>query len=160
MSVDLNPINNLLGPHVIFTGANVHIRSGSGLTYGDIGGGPLVNGLGNLIIGYNEGSDDRAGQHNLVIGAEHSYGSSGGLVAGFDNDIRELGATVTGGTTNVAKGLNANISGGQDNTASGENSSISGGLDNSVGDDGLNASILGGGNQFTDTNEGTIPALP
>ncbi len=40
-------INGLNGPHVIFAGVNVHIQSGGGATDG-----PL-NGLGNLIVGYN-----------------------------------------------------------------------------------------------------------
>lgn len=43
-------VNGLRGPHVMFEGVNVHIRSGSGST--SDGGSPV--GLGNLIIGYNE----------------------------------------------------------------------------------------------------------
>jgi hypothetical protein len=66
------------GNDVIFEGCNVHIRSGAGYT------GAPVNGLGNLVVGYNEAfpDDDRTGSHNLVVGAFHSYSSSGGLVAG------------------------------------------------------------------------------
>src|SRR5439155_21408048 len=29
---DVNPINGVSGPHIIFSGANVHVRSGSGST--------------------------------------------------------------------------------------------------------------------------------
>src|SRR5262245_1952256 len=77
------PLNKLGGPHLIVTGANVHIRSGSGAT--DDGGTPT--GLGNLIVGYNEviflvGTGDRNGAHNLVVGPEHRYTSTGGFVAG------------------------------------------------------------------------------
>src|SRR2546430_1871826 len=48
VSVDPHPINGVAGPHVIFTGVNVHIRSGSGATEDD------TTNLGNLIVGYNE----------------------------------------------------------------------------------------------------------
>ena len=43
------------------------------------------NGLGNLVIGYNElrgAGDDRSGSHNLVIGSRNNYSSHGGLVGG------------------------------------------------------------------------------
>ena len=88
VSVDPNPETGVAGPHITFTGANVHIVSGSGAT--DDGGTPL--GLGNLIIGYDEdpgpGSPlnpgDRGGSHNLVIGRFHRFTQAafGGLVAG------------------------------------------------------------------------------
>ena len=49
---------------ILFTGANLYVQSGSGATDG------AVNGLGNLIVGYNEASDEtRVGSHNLVLGA-------------------------------------------------------------------------------------------
>jgi hypothetical protein len=54
VTVENGPINSLAGPHLIFTGANVHIRSGSGETDdGDERDLPPT-GLGNLIVGYNE----------------------------------------------------------------------------------------------------------
>src|SRR5687767_725294 len=55
-----------VGDDVFFEGCNVHIRSGSGATNA------AVNGLGNLIIGYNEDTispfppAQRTGSHNLV----------------------------------------------------------------------------------------------
>ena len=48
--VEYDSINGLAGPHVIFEGANFHVRSGYGAT-NDWGS---LSGLGNLIIGYNE----------------------------------------------------------------------------------------------------------
>lgn len=39
-------LNGLVGPHIIFTGANLHIRSGSGKTLDGTN-------LGNLIVGYD-----------------------------------------------------------------------------------------------------------
>jgi hypothetical protein len=50
VSVDPNPAIGVIGPNIIFSGVNIHIRSGSGST--DDGGNP--RGLGNLIIGYDE----------------------------------------------------------------------------------------------------------
>ena len=50
VTVDPNPSIGVIGPNIIFCGANIHIRSGSGST--DDGGTP--RGLGNLIIGYDE----------------------------------------------------------------------------------------------------------
>jgi len=65
---------------VILIGAVVSTKvsaspSGSGATEG------MINGLGNLIVGYNEdvGSNaTRTGSHNLVVGIEHSYSSYAG----------------------------------------------------------------------------------
>jgi hypothetical protein len=50
VSVDPNTENNVVGPNIVFKGANVHIESGSGATDDN---GTLLN-LGNLFIGYNE----------------------------------------------------------------------------------------------------------
>ena len=107
---------------VIFTGCNVHVQNGQGGT-------DISNGVGNLIIGYNEtgGSLARRGSHNVVIGPEHSYSGYGGLVAGFDNTVSGAFASVSGGNGNTASGFAASISGGWDNEASGESASVSGG---------------------------------
>ncbi len=112
LNLDTSVINGLTGPHLIFEGVNVHIRSGSGTT--DDGG--ALTGLGNLIIGYNEeplgfAAGERAGSHNLSIGTGHRYLNFGGLVAGRRN-------TVSGGLNNTASGNNASVSGGSGNTAS------------------------------------------
>jgi TolA-binding protein len=48
--VDPHPEIGVAGPNIIFSGANIHIESGSGAT--DDHGNPT--GLGNLIIGYDE----------------------------------------------------------------------------------------------------------
>ena len=51
-----------------------------------------VNGLGNVVIGYNElrgAGDDRSGSHNLVFGSRNNYSSYGGLrrrAAGGNHD--------------------------------------------------------------------------
>jgi hypothetical protein len=127
------------GDNVVFDKCNVYIRNGSGRTDG------AVNGLGNLIIGYNETTGDnlrRTGSHNLVIGPEHAYSSFGGLVAGRENTISAPHASVTGGRLNTASGLGASVSGGSVNTASKDFASVSGGKNNEA--KGLNASVSGG----------------
>jgi|KBSSwiStaDraftv2_1062776.scaffolds.fasta_scaffold842272_1 hypothetical protein len=117
------------GDEVFFTGCNVHIVSGSGATE------EAVNGLGNLIIGYNEDAPAvlsfappsiRGGSHNLVIGPGHSYPSYGGLVAGRVNSVTGPNATVSGGVSNTASGHWSSVSGGEQNNASGTYSTVSG----------------------------------
>ena len=127
------------GDNVVFDKCNIYIRSGSGKTDGE------VNGLGNLIIGYNETTSEnikRTGSHNLVIGPEHAYTSFGGVVAGRENTISAPYASVTGGRLNTASGLGASVSGGSVNTASKDFASVSGGKSNEA--KGLNASVSGG----------------
>jgi hypothetical protein len=146
VSVDPNGELDLAGPQIVFTGANIHIVSGQGSTYDG-------SGLGNLIIGYNEfpndggptGPHQRFGAHNLVIGPGHRYTGDGGLVAGQLNTISGEGATVTGGSGNVASGNLASVSGGAENVASGANASISGGGNNIASD----LSSVSGGNNNT-----------
>jgi hypothetical protein len=135
VSVDTTTINGLNGPHILFTGANVHIRSGSGAT----DDGSSLTGLGNLVIGYDESpgilsSGDRGGSHNLIIGPANKYLSYGGLVAGDHNSISGPSASVSGGYFNVASGQYASISGGSNNAGSGTFSSVSGGFDNTASD--------------------------
>src|SRR5215470_754808 len=84
------------GPNeVVITGANLRIVNGLGET-------ETTNGLGNLIVGYNElrkedpichsstdpaCRDTRTGSHNVVVGLEQNFSSFGGLVVGRFNEI-------------------------------------------------------------------------
>lgn len=131
---------------LIFRGCNVVVQNGTGSTI-------TQNGYGNLIIGYNEyitynpqdGTNNRNGSHNLIIGPEHSYTSVGGFVAGHGNLLlaphssilggnknRTTGpfTTVAGGSMNDSSNNNASISGGYFNQASGSHSVVSGGVGN------------------------------
>ena len=152
------------GNQIYVTGANLHLRSGSGATAG------VVNGLGNLIVGYDETrtkascslgayyanqtvceNDDgqwwvseKSGSHNLVVGSEHNYSSFGGLVVGSSNTISSEFASVSGGQGNTASGQKASVSGGVFNTAGGVLASVSGGLSNNAS--GWKASVSGGFN--------------
>ena len=124
-----------VGTDVFFEGCNVHILSGSGSTSGFTAGANTVNGLGNLIVGYNEniGFSARTGSHNIVVGPFHAYSSYGGLVAGIDNTISGPFASVSGGQSNTASGaFPSSVSGGRNNEASGFYSSVSGGASRSA----------------------------
>jgi hypothetical protein len=151
VSVDPNPEIGVIGPNITFTGANIHIVSGSGATNDN--GNPT--GLGNLIIGYDEkpptndgfppfSPGDRGGSHNLVTGVGNRFtrAAFGGLVAGEANTISNQATSVSGGVSNAATGLDASVSGGQFNIASGDRSSVSGGHSNTASGD--VASVSGG----------------
>jgi len=137
------------GDEVYFTGCNVHVRNGMG------GTGAGLNGLGNLIVGYNEDAtllpfvpqlepSIRTGSHNIVIGAGHSYTDRGGLVVGVANKITARYATVTGGLRNTASGAYSSVNGGRENTASGDFSSVTAGHQNTASGPNPYASVSGG----------------
>jgi hypothetical protein len=117
------------GYDVYLTGANLHLENGLGSTR-------TKNGLGNLIVGYNEleglTAADRAGSHNLVVGPGHGYVSYGGLIAGCWNYVSGPSTSISGGFWNTASGEWSSVSGGEHNTASGERSSVSGGQYNTA----------------------------
>ena len=160
VSVDPNPEIGVIGPNIIFKGANIHIVSGSGATNDNFN----FTGLGNLIIGYDEdptgipgipdfghpppgpplGTGDRGGSHNLVIGRWNRFTQAafGGFVGGELNVITNEGASVVSGSENTASGLVANVSGVQFNHASGALTNVSGGEDNSAS--GFASSVTGG----------------
>ena len=146
------------------SGLNVRLDNGAGTTYG------ASNGLGNLILGYNESEgghrdaegnfvdgEVRVGSHNLVVGAGHTYGSNGSLLGGYNNSLFGQGSAILSGQASLATGTwsailggldnratatNTCISGGHSNTASGDRASVSGGLLNISS--GIATSILGG----------------
>ena len=108
------------------SGVNLQIVNGTGTTEGQ-------NGVGNLIVGYNElriGPDtenDRTGSHNVVVGIMNNYQNTGGLIAGALNTISGKWSTVTAGSYNTASGNSSSISGGGYNSATGSVSSVAGG---------------------------------
>ena len=141
---------------VVITGANLRIVNGLGSTScTDAQFNPIPNcpnGLGNLIVGYNEprppadvsifGPDDRTGSHNVVVGQENNFSSFGGLVIGVVNGISGQFSSVSGGIGNIASGSWSSVSGGDLNKASGIFSSVGGGLDNRASGNG--AAVCGG----------------
>ncbi len=131
ISIDMNPINGLPGPHIIIEGANLHIRSGSGAT-DDFG--RVLYGLGNVVVGYNEYDPTqlraRNGSHNLIVGSGHGFSSFAGLLAGYANEVNAPSSSVSGGSGNAANGWASSISGGLRNLADGDSSSVTGGTGN------------------------------
>ena len=86
-----------VGNDIFITGANLHIVNGTGDT-------ETTNGLGNLIVEYNEGRpipffppDDRTGSHMVVVGKWHNYSSYGGIVVGQLNATSNRYSSVSGG---------------------------------------------------------------
>ena len=137
-----------------FTGVNVQIVNGLGAIHPDEDKKRPTNGLGNLVVGYNEFSSfqDRTGSHNVVVGILHRYPSYGGLVVGFNNTISGPYASVSGGSFNTASRFYSTVSGGIANTACGVNSSVSGGSINTAS--GRNSSVTGGqGNVATEEGQ-------
>jgi hypothetical protein len=125
---------------VVITGANLRIVNGLGSTN-------TTNGLGNLIVGYNEPRqfdlpDIRTGSHNVVVGREHNFSRFGGLVVGLHSEISGDYASVSGGTFNTASGSGSSVSGGLGTTASGDFASVSGGT--AIRASGDYASVSGG----------------
>jgi hypothetical protein len=139
------------GNDVFITGANLHLVNGLGSTACGDPADPIPgcpNGLGNLIVGYNEPRREsdfeniRTGSHNVVVGRSHNFSRFGGLVVGDFNTISGDFASVSGGLENTASFLFSSVSGGQQNTASGERSWVSGGFGNTAS--GAFASVSGG----------------
>ena len=111
-----------------------------------------VNGVGNLIVGYNEmgnpSGDLRTGSHNIIVGRGQSHQSFGGWLSGRDNSIAAPFASVSGGARNLVSGDSASVSGGYRGVASSAFSAVSGGRYNIAS--GTYASVSGGAlNQAT-----------
>lgn len=138
---------------IILQGCNLEINNGTGKT-------DKVNGLGNLVIGYDkapttpEVPKKKTGSHNLVVGDEHAYSSYGGIVAGTQNQISAPGASVIGGRLNQATAPYASVTGGQYGVASGGASSVTGGWNNQARAN--FCTVAGGGNNVA-TEPGDDP---
>lgn len=135
------------GSKATLSGINLQIVNGLGST-------DTINGLGNLIIGYDEVQSSfylqrcsygtysdptscvnaghtwslshKSGSHYLVLGSENNYLQYGGLVAGFQNFVTNRYSSVTGGNGNTANGSESSVSGGRQNTASAYGSTVLG----------------------------------
>jgi len=148
-------------PTVLLNGVNLQVVNGTGATQS-------INGLGNLILGYNRprstepvcslgyfngqaectarggvwARNHKSGSHNLVGGDFNGYSSWGGVVFGLENAVTGPYATVLGGAGNRALGDLSAVGGGSLNTASGMYASVNGGLSNNA--TGAFASVSGG----------------
>lgn len=161
--VDVDDTTDPAKPVVRVTAANLQIVNGAGTTDA------IPNGVGNLLVGYDEARTTgamvcsfgafanepscvvnggvwslvhKSGSHNVVIGQDHNYSQTAGLVAGLQNTVNAAYASVSGGYDNTASGLRSSVSGGQTNTASATYSRVSGGFRNTAS--GLYSSVSGG----------------
>lgn len=122
--------------------ANLQVVNGTGST-------TVTNGLGNLIVGYNEVSSvcSRDGSHNVVVGVDLDYTAIGGIVQGQSNALQSsFGAilagdnsqidnngmfgAIVGGNNNLVSNDHAAIIGGQLNLTTGQGSVVTGGENN------------------------------
>ena len=132
------------GNEIFMDGVNLNIRNGLGATNGNPENSAssfldhtTVNGLGNLVVGYNEEiqpyngdgtpESNKSGSHNIVVGYGNNYSSFGGIVMGQNNIISNSYSSVTGGQRNIASNIFSSVSGGDLNIASGAYSSVTGG---------------------------------
>ena len=161
MSIEYLPVDEdgNTAKTIRFSGVNVQVVNGTNSTDGD------VNGLGNLIVGYQElrGADDddetddtndRSGSHNLVVGKQNNYSIWGGLVVGDRNTVSGYLSTVGSGTRNTASGWLSTVSGGGDNVASGNWSTVSGGGANTASGDW--STVSGGGSNTASGDSSTV----
>lgn len=151
---------------IVFTGANLYVQNGLGATNGNPDDpkhddAAVVNGLGNLIVGYDEDAgpwdypdSEKTGSHNLIVGRFHSYTSVGGLVGGSRNYLVGPFAGILGGRVNTASGGQSTVSGGSQNTASGDDSSVAGGeFSAAVADESM---VVGGTNNMALAEASTV----
>jgi hypothetical protein len=113
-------------PTVKISGANLQVVNGAGKTDA------AVNGVGNVIIGYDESPGHQTGSHNLVLGYHQSYTSWGGVLGGVDNSLGGA-ASVVFGSHNDAAGTATSVTGGEYNLADDFYAAITGGCDNLAG---------------------------
>ncbi|HUB10061.1 MAG TPA: hypothetical protein VMB50_23860 [Myxococcales bacterium] len=125
-------------PTIQFSGANVQVLSGAGNQ-------GILNGVGNLVVGYNSPAGTQTGSNNIVVGSGQSYTSFGALLAGNFNTASSQ-ENVVFGAKNIASGKYAAVTGGEQNTASGQESLVAGGISNEATTN--QATVAGGvGNQ-------------
>jgi hypothetical protein len=165
-------ISNPSKPVVRIVGANLQVVNGLGDT-------ETKNGVGNLIVGYDEAADpffredfcsdgewedeftclsanetwgdnQKSGSHYIVGGSGNGYTQFGGLVVGSDNISNRNFSSVSGGALNAASGLWSSVSGGYGNEAAGWWSSVSGGYGNTASS--FYSSVSGG---FNNTASGS-----
>lgn len=83
---------------VLFSGVNVQVVNGTGLT-------ESANGQGNLVLGYNSAGPaftDRIGSHNLILGDEQNYPHTGQVVTATIASAADLDISAGGDITSSA----------------------------------------------------------
>jgi len=153
-------------PIVLLAGANLQVVDGGGA------GSTEPNGLGNVIIGYDQpfvpregdvevcslgdfrtqeeceaagrvwAMQHKSGSHNLVIGDGHRYSWMYGVVAGSNDTINNDSSSAIGARYGIAEGRRAVIMGGSSHVAGGNNAAVLGGWGNQA--TGIASMISGG----------------
>lgn len=145
---DKTQFMSVMGTDTLFIGTNIVLQNGLGSTNGNPGdpsstSDAQVNGLGNLMIGYNASfGGPRSGSHNLVMGDYNDHTSFGAILAGRDNASTAPYASVLGGRSNDATAAWAVVLGGAFGLADGHTSSIVGGNANRTS--AIDAVVCGG----------------
>lgn len=163
-------------PAIRVSGINLQIVNGLGATNGNPSQFATLdpkqtktNGVGNLIVGYNEAFTNpfgpapaRTGSHNIVGGVDNAYTSYGGVVLGEGTSTSAPFSSVFGGMNNSATGTYSIVIGGggfggtvAGNIASGDRAIIVGGSTNEAKSQ---LSFIGGGgrNKTQGTMSGAV----
>jgi hypothetical protein len=131
-------------------GCNLHVRNGAGTT-------DQVNGKGNLLVGYNAGSETllRTGSHNIVVGDANDWTGYGALLVGYAHRSTAAYASAIGGQANEARGFGSVLVGGGYNVNSGYFGAMVGGQANQVAA-GSFAAVAVGGQETTVLENGAV----
>ena len=151
---------------ILVSGANLQVHNGYGANWS--------NGLGNVIVGYNQLQaeqdpvDTRNGSHNMVIGNGHYYTGvhnlisggtnrafgSAGVIFGYNNKTWDNANVVLGGGNNAAYGDACAILGGVLNVTNGVENVLIGGQSNQT--NGQKNVVLGGMQNDASGDHGVI----
>lgn len=130
---------NLVNKTIRISGVNLQLVNGTDDT-------ETANGLGNLIVGYNELGhptvDDRTGSHNVIVGKSNTYTRYGSLVTGWQNMSDGIYTVVTAGNMNAANADFSAVTGGLSNTTTNFAATVTGGVGNSAS--GFGSTVVGG----------------
>ena len=133
-------------PTLRISGVNLQLVNGTTRT-------GQTNGVGNLMVGYNDGAGRQGGSHNIILGRFHAATSWGSLVAGEDNRSTAP-SQLLAGEANQASGKAATVAGGTLNTAAGQASTVAGGYNNIA--NGVFSAVLGGELNVADDQRSSV----
>jgi hypothetical protein len=120
----------------------------------------VSNGLGNIIIGYDENSNEiepngpKKGSHNLIVGTGHVYDGIGGIIAGDSNVVHGYGNSVLSGNSNLQVGFFGGILSGERNYTQRDYSAVVGGSQNQAND--FNSVVVGGSDNMASEDRSVV----
>jgi hypothetical protein len=134
-------------PTIQFSGVNVQVLNGSGKQL-------TSNGLGNLVVGYDESPGSQIGSHDVILGSQQTVEANGGLIGGEKNHLSGTGNVVFGFENNANGFHFASILGGRSSTANAEYSTVGGGYNAKA--EGFASFVAGGFENTAPGNYGTV----